>query len=83
MLRYLVASYVVLPWIVALDIHDDQILLIVAAENNSSGSSSAGLGLEDLEFGFEEIVEKGTFAAILSSDDGDSEILLFAIFETA
>ena len=71
----------VLPGVVTLYIHEDEIFLVIFAEDDTSGGSSAGFGLQHFEVGLEEIIEKGAFTAVLTSNDSDSEIILLAVLE--
>ena len=51
--KYLIACHVVLPGVVALYVHQDQIFLVIFAEDDPSGGSSARFSLQNFEVGLE------------------------------
>ena len=79
--KYLITCYVVLPGVVALYVHEDEIFLEIFAEDDPAGGSSTGLGLQHFKVGLEEVIKKGAFTAVLTSDDSNSEIILLAVLE--
>lgn len=67
--------------VVTFDVHDYEVGGMVAAEDDASGGAATREAFEYFEIGLEEVVEKGAFACILGSDDGDGKVILVAVFE--